>query len=409
MAGVVLENVSRVYPGKVAAVRGVNLEVQDREFLVLVGPSGCGKTTTLRMIAGLEELSGGTIRIGPRVVNDVPPKDRDIAMVFQNYALYPHMNVYRNMAFSLELREKIGGIGWLWRWALPNSRRADLAARRFAVAERVHGAARVLGIEDLLERFPRQLSGGERQRVALGRAMVRNPAVFLFDEPLSNLDAKLRVEMRRELKQLHERLQATMIYVTHDQVEALTLGDRIVVMNEGVIQQIGQPMEVYDWPRNRFVAGFIGTPSMNFIHGELDTAEGEPHFRRGDWTVPLGERLTAKKHSAPRQPVLLGVRPEHLRVGKVDGEGAVVRSIEILGDAAVANLEWTVSGAGPRRTDLVAHQGGANYVVTKIESRSQLRPGDRVGLEVDKRHVHVFDPDTGENWVRQPTSQPVDA
>ena len=240
MAGVILENVSRVYPGRVTAVREINLEVNDREFLVLVGPSGCGKTTTLRMIAGLEELSGGTIKIGTRTVNDVPPKDRDIAMVFQNYALYPHMNVYRNMAFGLELREKTGGIGWAWRWALSHRRKEALAARRFSIAERVHRAARILDIEDLLERYPRQLSGGERQRVALGRAIVRSPAVFLFDEPLSNLDAKLRVEMRRELKQLHERLQTTMIYVTHDQVEALTLGDRIVVMNEGVIQQVGR-------------------------------------------------------------------------------------------------------------------------------------------------------------------------
>ena len=206
MAGVVLENVSRVYPGGVSAVEGIRLEVRDREFLVLVGPSGCGKTTTLRLIAGLEDLSSGTITIGSRVVNDVPPKDRDIAMVFQNYALYPHLTVYRNLAFGLELREGISGFGWLWRWALPPSASRQLAERRFAIAERVHDAARILGIEDLLERYPRQLSGGERQRVALGRAIVRNPAVFLFDEPLSNLDAKLRVEMRRELKQLHQPL-----------------------------------------------------------------------------------------------------------------------------------------------------------------------------------------------------------
>jgi multiple sugar transport system ATP-binding protein len=252
MAGVVLENVSREYPGGVVAVGGVNLEVRDRELLVLVGPSGCGKTTLLRLVAGLEEPSSGTITIGTRVLNDVAAKDRDIAMVFQNYALYPHMNVRRNLAFGLELREKTNGWGWLWRWALSPGRRAKLAARRDSIDRRVGQAARGLGIEDLLDRFPRQLSGGERQRVALGRAMVRSPAVFLFDEPLSNLDAKLRVETRRELKGLHERLQTTMIHVTHDQVEALTLGQRVAVMNEGRIQQVGRPMDVYDWPAARW-------------------------------------------------------------------------------------------------------------------------------------------------------------
>ncbi len=288
MAGVVLENVSRVYPGDVSAVKGIDLEVRDREFLVLVGPSGCGKTTTLRLIAGLEEVSLGKIVIDARLVNDVPPKDRDIAMVFQNYALYPHLTVYRNLAFGLELREGVGGLGWLWQWALPPGRKATLRQRRRTIDQRVLEAARVLGIEELLQRYPRQLSGGERQRVALGRAMVRSPAVFLFDEPLSNLDAKLRVEMRRELKQLHRRLQTTMIYVTHDQVEALTLGDRIVVMNEGKIQQVGRPMEVYDWPANRFVAGFIGTPAMNFIGGELSDSNGGPALPPGQLVGAVG-------------------------------------------------------------------------------------------------------------------------
>ncbi len=291
MAGVILENVSRAYPAGVLAVDRISLEVRDREFLVLVGPSGCGKTTTLRLIAGLEEISGGTISIGTRVVNDVAAKHRDIAMVFQNYALYPHMTVQRNMAFGLELREGAGGWRQLWRWALPAAKKQQLAARRNSIAERVQQTARILGIEPLLERYPRQLSGGERQRVALGRAIVRNPAVFLFDEPLSNLDAKLRVEMRRELKQLHQRLETTMIYVTHDQVEALTLGERIVVMNGGTIQQVGPPMDVYDWPANRFVAGFIGTPAMNFVDGELDASDGKWRFRRGSWSAAVDGRL----------------------------------------------------------------------------------------------------------------------
>ncbi len=319
MAGVVLENVSRVYPGGVAAVRGIDLEVLDREFLVLVGPSGCGKTTTLRLVAGLEELSSGTITIGGRRVNDVSPKDRDIAMVFQNYALYPHMNVYRNMAFGLELRGRVGGWWWLYEWALPAQRKAARAARRYDIAERVHQAARTLGIDDLLERYPRQLSGGQRQRVALGRAIVRNPAAFLFDEPLSNLDAKLRVEMRRELKQLHQRLQSTMIYVTHDQVEALTLGERIVVMHDGQIQQVGPPMEVYDWPANRFVAGFIGTPAMNFIDGRLETVAAGLRFRRDGWSLPLAARISPAH--APREGARGAGRPARGRAAGRRGAG----------------------------------------------------------------------------------------
>ncbi len=394
MAGVVLENVSRVYPGNVLAVDRVNLQVEDREFLVLVGPSGCGKTTTLRMIAGLEELSHGKITIGPRVVNDVAAKDRDIAMVFQNYALYPHMSVYRNMAFGLELRERTNGLGWLWRWALPARQRAKWAARRRSMAQRVHQAARALDIETLLERYPRQLSGGERQRVALGRAIVRNPAVFLFDEPLSNLDAKLRAEARRELKQLHRRLQATMIYVTHDQVEALTLGQRVAVMNEGRIQQIGQPMDVYDWPANRFVAGFIGTPAMNFIDGQLVNEGGRLEFRRGDWSIVLAGRPLAAGLGAPRRAVL-GVRPEDVRIGRATpGPGianAVVEFIESLGDSAIATLKLDPKSE--------AHENEVICVVSKIEPRPDLHAGDRVSVQVDAQRVHLFDPETGENWV----------
>jgi multiple sugar transport system ATP-binding protein len=252
MAEVILENVTKVFPGGTVAVEEFSLNIRDQEFIVLVGPSGCGKSTTLRMVAGLEEATRGTIRIGNRVVNDVPPKDRDIAMVFQNYALYPHMTVYKNMAFGLRLR-------------------------RFPKAEidrRVREAAKILGIEELMDRKPRALSGGQRQRVAVGRAIVRQPQAFLFDEPLSNLDAKLRVEMRAELKRLHHRLKTTVIYVTHDQAEAMTLGDRVVVMNAGRVQQVAPPLVVYDFPVNRFVAGFLGTPAMNFIPGRLVAQDG---------------------------------------------------------------------------------------------------------------------------------------
>src|ERR687898_1282101 len=252
MAQVVLTGINKFYDGNVHAVKDVNLDIRDREFMVFVGPSGCGKTTTLRMIAGLEEISSGDIRIGAQRVNDLAPMDRDIAMVFQNYALYPHMSVFDNMAFGLKMR-KFG---------------------KDEIRKRVQDAADILGIEEYLKRKPRQLSGGQRQRVALGRAIVRHPQVFLFDEPLSNLDAKLRVQMRVELKKLHQRLGTTAIYVTHDQVEAMTLGDRVVVMKDGVVQQVGEPMEIYARPQNRFVAGFIGSPSMNFIPVTLNDAGG---------------------------------------------------------------------------------------------------------------------------------------
>jgi multiple sugar transport system ATP-binding protein len=405
MAGVILENVSRAYPGHVA-VDGVDLEVFDREFLVLVGPSGCGKTTTLRLIAGLEEPTSGTISIGSRVVNDVPAKHRDIAMVFQNYALYPHMNVYRNMAFGLELREGLGGVRRLWRWALPTRLKAPWAARRFAIATRVHEAARMLSIEHLLERFPRQLSGGERQRVALGRAIVRHPAVFLFDEPLSNLDAKLRVEMRRELKQLHRRLAATMIYVTHDQVEALTLGQRIVVMNEARVQQVGPPMDVYDWPANRFVAGFIGTPAMNFVRGELTS--GTPRgFRSGRWALGLSRR-ELEGVVGPR-PAILGCRPEDVRIVPPGTPGALearVEVVEMLGDATLVTLHSdALSGDALSRPDnesYQAHQDDGGYVMMKMEPHRGVQPGDRLLVGVREDRLHLFDPATGRNWVRRP-------
>jgi multiple sugar transport system ATP-binding protein len=412
MAGVSLENVSRTYPGGAAAACDVSLEVFDREFLVLVGPSGCGKTTTLRLIAGLEEPSSGKIWIGGRLVNDVPAKNRDIAMVFQNYALYPHMTVYRNLAFGLELREGASGWSRWWRWGLSPSRRKDLAARRFAIAERVHEVARVLGIEHLLERLPGQLSGGERQRVALGRAIVRNPAVFLFDEPLSNLDAKLRVEMRRELKQLHQRLQTTMIYVTHDQVEALTLGDRIVVMQKGRIEQVGSPMEVYQRPVNRFVAGFIGTPTMNFIPGQLIHESGL-QFRRGAWSIPLEGRDIVPPADSDGLPVELGVRPEDIQIFKAPQPATQpgrVEMIENLGDAAIITVALTepsgerhLAPAGPSDAKSLETKGYEQtgkpdlLVVCKMEVHASPQPGERVHLGVDRRRVHVFETATGRN------------
>lgn len=292
MASVTLKNVFKYYPGaKEPSVNDVNLEIKDQEFLVLVGPSGCGKSTTLRMVAGLEDISKGTIDIEGRVVNDVPPKDRDIAMVFQNYALYPHMSVYKNMAFGLKLRK------------FPKAE----------IHERVMDAAKLLGIEQYLERKPKALSGGQRQRVAVGRAIVRKPKVFLFDEPLSNLDAKLRVQMRNEISKLHARLQTTMIYVTHDQVEAMTMGDRIVVMKDGVIQQVDDPITLYDNPRNKFVAGFIGSPPMNFMEGSVTEEGGALYFRDGSVSLKVPEEKAQALRNAEgidRNAITLGLRPE---------------------------------------------------------------------------------------------------
>jgi multiple sugar transport system ATP-binding protein len=402
MAGVVLEGVSRVFAGGLAAVDNIDLEVYDKEFLVLVGPSGCGKSTTLRMIAGLEDVSAGEIRIGGRRVNDVPPKDRDIAMVFQNYALYPHMTVAKNMAFGLELRY---GTGWLRRaavrWIRPQ-RAAELAERRGRIVADVRRAAGVLGIEHLLDRMPRQLSGGERQRVALGRAIVREPAAFLFDEPLSNLDARLRVEMRRELKELHQRLASTMIYVTHDQVEALTLGQRIVVLDRGSIQQLGTPMEVYDRPKNRFVAGFIGTPPMNFLEGVAKESDGAWVAGSGRDAVQLGRRLVDRLQSAGAQGCVLGIRPEDLRVVRADEELAtdeslvlrgIVHLVEPLGDATLATVCVGRGGAG----DTGSHAKSTSCVVTKMESRVGWQVGDPVQAMAPAHRVHIFDATSGEN------------
>src|SRR5881398_2085685 len=290
MAQVLLKDLNKKYD-EVHAVKDVNLHIRDKEFIVLVGPSGCGKSTTLRMVAGLEEITAGEIAIGDRVVNDLPPKDRDIAMVFQNYALYPHMSVYDNMAFGLKMRK------------FPKPE----------IQKRVQDAAEILGIQELLKRKPRQLSGGQRQRVAVGRAIVRHPQVFLFDEPLSNLDAKLRVQMRVELKRLHDRLETTAIYVTHDQVEAMTLGDRVVVMRDGMVKQVGEPLELYERPANRFVAGFIGSPAMNFVDV---TIQGDSNLTAQGTGLRLGIPPSLEGRLGPYkgQRVTLGVRPEDLRL-----------------------------------------------------------------------------------------------
>src|ERR1700676_3259982 len=286
MASVAIRDVRKAF-GAVQVIHGVDIAIDDGEFVVLVGPSGCGKSTLLRMIAGLENITGGEIRIGERVVNNVPPKERDIAMVFQNYALYPHMTVADNMSFSMRLR----------------------GAPKAEIDQRVKRAAEILGLSPLLERFPRQLSGGQRQRVAMGRAIVRDPQVFLFDEPLSNLDAKLRVQMRTEIKELHQRLRTTTVYVTHDQIEAMTMADKIVVMQDGVVEQAGLPLDLYDHPDNKFVAGFIGSPAMNFLYGELSMNGGQPWVETANGAkLPI----TTAPAASDGTPVIYGIRPEHL-------------------------------------------------------------------------------------------------
>jgi len=322
MADVILKDVGKIYEGGVQAVRDVNLHIRDREFVVLVGPSGCGKSTTLRMVAGLEDISVGTVQIGERVVNDVQPADRDIAMVFQDYALYPHMTVYQNMAFSLKLRK------------LP---KAEIDAR-------VREASRMLSLDSYLERKPKALSGGQRQRVAMGRAIVREPAVFLFDEPLSNLDAKMRVQMRAELAQLHKKLDATMIYVTHDQIEAMTLGDRIVVMKDGLVQQCAPPLEVYAYPANAFVARFIGTPPMNLFAGRLEKTADGFRFLAPTFTIDLPAFMHDSIAGSVGQTVHFGIRPEDLRVegqqrsDQTQSLPATMTMQETLGNELIAHL-----------------------------------------------------------------------
>src|SRR5438270_9717320 len=356
MANVVMRGLNKMYD-EVHAVIDVNLEIHDKEFVVLVGPSGCGKTTTLRMVAGLESITSGRILIDDTVINALPPMDRDIAMVFQNYALYPHMSVYDNMAFGLKMRK---------------FDRAD-------IARRVQEAADILGIQELLRRKPRQLSGGQRQRVALGRAIVRHPQVFLFDEPLSNLDARLRVQMRVELKRLHDRLETTAIYVTHDQVEAMTLGDRVVVMRDGMVQQEGAPLELYEHPANRFVAGFIGSPAMNFISVTI-TASGDALWAEAPGLrvrVPPHKTQVLRRYSGQR--VILGLRPETLRPASAGAPGdyafdATVEVVEPLGSEIL--LDTRV---------------GESPVVARVDPGVRASPHERLRLAFEPERAHFFD------------------
>src|SRR5688572_12939564 len=409
MARVELDKVSKIYPGGVRAVNAIDLNIKDQEFIVLVGPSGCGKSTTLRMVAGLEEISEGEIRIGERVVNNVPPKNRDIAMVFQNYALYPHMSVYKNMAFGLKLRR------------MPKQQ----------IHQRVMEAAKILDIEHLLDRKPKALSGGQRQRVAVGRAIVREPAAFLFDEPLSNLDAKLRVTTRAELKRLHQRLKTTTIYVTHDQEEAMTLGDRIVVMKDGVIHQNDTPLKTYSEPLNRFVAGFIGMPPMNFFDGAIKLVDGQMMFEEGKlknarvagaeasgpakaatarkdltaqdeplvmvgeltlpgggFTLPVPAHLRDRLAGAVGKHVVLGIRPEHFHLRPTGGET----------DCCPIAVHLNVIEPLGNDMDVYMSTKLHDHVVGRVEAAQGLQMDSTATVYVDARKIHFFEPgETGMN------------
>ena len=349
MASVTINDVRKAF-GSTKILHGVSVDIRDGEFVILVGPSGCGKSTLLRMIAGLENISGGEIKIGNRVVNDVPPKERDIAMVFQNYALYPHMTVKDNMAFSMKLRK----------------------APKDEIEKRVSQAAGILGLNTMLERYPRQLSGGQRQRVAMGRAIVRDPQVFLFDEPLSNLDAKLRVAMRTEIKELHQRLKTTTVYVTHDQIEAMTMADRIVVMNAGNVEQMGAPLELYDNPSNLFVAGFIGSPAMNFIPGRL--GEGNTFVADGGFTVPLSSRPAGQDG----KELILGIRPEHFHPG-TDGIPVEVIVVEPTGSETLLSVK-----------------AGTQDLLAVFRERVLPKPGETIHIKPEANVLHLFDKATGQ-------------
>lgn len=358
MASVTFDHVFKKY-GDVTAVNDLNIQIEDKEFLVLVGPSGCGKTTALRSLAGLEEISSGEIRIGDRVVNDVAPKDRDIAMVFQSYALYPHLSVYDNMAFGLKLRK----------------------TPKDEIKRRVGEAADILGIQDLLERKPRQLSGGQRQRVAVGRAIVREPKVFLFDEPLSNLDAKLRVQMRAEISKLHQRLQTTFIYVTHDQTEAMTMATRIAVINKGVLQQLDTPQNLYDRPNNLFVAGFIGSPAMNFFRGKLRKDGDKLLVDTGDFSVAIPSSKSKAYESHAGKDMIFGIRPENIHDA----------------DFVPANLEAEKVNAKVDVTELMGNEiflylmSANNTFVARVDPRSKLRVGQQAAVAFDMGNFHIFD------------------
>ena len=360
MASLSLKDICKVYPNGFVAVKDFNLEIEDKEFIIFVGPSGCGKTTTLRMIAGLEDISSGELKIGDKVVNDVEPKDRDIAMVFQNYALYPHMTVYDNMAFGLKLRK------------VPKAE----------IDKMVKEAAKILDLEKLLDRKPKALSGGQRQRVAMGRAIVRSPKVFLMDEPLSNLDAKLRVQMRIEIAKLHQRLGSTIIYVTHDQTEAMTLGTRIVVMKDGVIQQVDTPQNLYEKPQNKFVAGFIGSPQMNFLDGTVSVKDDVAYVEVAGSSIALtaekSKKLIAGGYAG--KTVTIGIRPENVSVGTDASEGALdaeVNVYELLG--AEVYLYLSINGEA---------------VTARVPSSTAAKVGDKLKAVFDVDKIHVFDKET---------------
>ena len=402
MAQVTFERVSKIYPDGTRAVNDVNLEIRDGEFMVLVGPSGCGKTTALRMVAGLEEISEGVLRIGERVVNHVPSRDRDIAMVFQSYALYPHLSVYENIAFGLRLRK------------LP---KAELDAR-------VKKAANLLGLEDFLQRKPRALSGGQRQRVAMGRAIVREPAAFLMDEPLSNLDAKLRVQTRAEIAKLQSDLGVTTIYVTHDQVEAMTMGTRVAVMRKGELQQVDDPQTLYDRPVNLFVGGFIGSPAMNMLDAVVNQSNGDLTATIGTQTVSLGQETIDQRPGLKAyagQKVIIGIRPEDLEDAAVEGGAPADRVLtgrlelrEALGSEIMAHfaikaahaesdeMRELAEDAGTEDTPQIGVQENEAVVVGRFSPRSRLQPGDEVKAVVDTRALHFFDPATGAGIYESP-------
>jgi len=366
MAEVILKGISKLYNNKIPAVKDINLEVKDKEFVVLVGPSGCGKSTTLRMIAGLEDPSTGNIYVGKQLVNDVPPKDRNIAMVFQNYALYPHMNVYHNMAFALKLR---------------NYSKKD-------IDKRVKEAADILGISQLIDRRPREISGGERQRVALGRAIVRKPYVFLFDEPLSNLDAKRRVQMRTEIHKLHLKIQTTMIYVTHDQTEAMTLGDRIAVMKGGQILQFDTPLSIYDNPANKFVASFIGSPPMNVLNGKIIKKDGGLYFDEGNFKVKILDHMYSKLDNYIDKEITFGVRPENIYDKLFASYATVDNTVVVLCDV----LETMGS------KNYLYISTGKHTMIAVVEASNKPLIGSMVEVVFDMKKVHFFDPST-ENTI----------
>ena len=367
MALVNLKNVSKIYPGDIHAVDQINLDIEDKKFMVLVGPSGCGKSTSLRMVAGLEDVSKGEIFIGDRLVNDIPVKDRDIAMVFQNYALYPHMTAFENMSFGLRLRR------------YPKKE----------ILKRVHEASEILGIKRLLTRRPRELSGGERQRVAVGRAIVRKPSVFLFDEPLSNLDAKMRVQMRTEINKLHLRLQTTMVYVTHDQTEAMTMGDRIAVMKNGEIQQVADPIAVYDRPANKFVAGFIGFPPMNFMTGKIIKKDGRFYFDEGKFVVKLVEEMNNSIAKYLNKEVVFGIRSEDIHdklfVSEAPPENIVRAICEVV---------------EPMGSEVYLHLNtGTHTFIARVGAYNRPEVNRDMDLVFDMSKVHFFDKDTEETII----------